>query len=213
MAAWRFIVLLSLGASLATPGLADTFRRGWRDGPHRWQDRHAHFHPARWHHHPHRPYAWRHWSRPRWGWSHYRYPSYTFAYGVGYPIYTTSYYDRDAYLPTSPRSRAANGLLLGALAGAVIGNNSGDLRNSAWRGAALGAAAGYAIGAVADHRARRREAENETSNPLATEDTETGPRASSSREETGSASPPTAAPAVPPAKASPMADANRLFGR
>lgn len=69
------------------------------------------------------------------------------SYGYGYGYYRAG------------RGYAANGTLLGGIAGAIIGHNSGDLRHSAWRGAALGAGAGWLIGAIADERARERDAQ------------------------------------------------------
>jgi hypothetical protein len=65
-------------------------------------------------------------------------------YGAGYPYYG-SYGGYDGY-----GSNAASGLWLGALAGAIIGNNSGSLGHNAWRGAAWGAGAGWLLGTIAD---------------------------------------------------------------
>lgn len=121
-------------------------------------------------------------------------------YGVGYP-----HYNRYGYY--GPGSYSANGLVLGALAGGIIGNNSGTFNHSAWRGAAWGAGVGWLLGTVAD--AHRR--------PVVYE--------SGSTSAPASAAPVQAQPvATPPPQqvtiinnyyntATPMSDANRLFGR
>lgn len=78
-------------------------------------------------------------------------PSYAYydGYGYGYP-----YYDGfgDGYY--APRSAAASGLVLGALAGGIIGHNSGELHHSAWRGSAWGAGLGWLLGSVVDANRR-----------------------------------------------------------
>jgi hypothetical protein len=67
-------------------------------------------------------------------------------YGYGYPYYDYGYYGGG--------SAATNGLLLGALAGGIIGHNSGSLHHNGWRGAAWGAGAGLLLGSVIDANRR-----------------------------------------------------------
>jgi uncharacterized membrane protein len=109
-----------------------------------------------------------------------------------------------SYAPSGRPDYSAVGTFLGGIAGAIIGHNSGDLHHNGWRGAALGATAGYVLGRIAEQNARAQEAVAlaESQSPAIV------------------AIPP--APAAPqpvtiinnyPARPSPMAAANGLFGR
>lgn len=212
----KILGLLGLGALLAGPAQAE------RPG-HRHHHDHGHAH---WSHPHHRSHHHRHvWSRPQvyvrsyWGapWHHpwawndfdvgwgYRSRSYGYRYDVYPAVYTDDYSYRQ-----NSTNYTANGLLLGALAGAVIGNNSGELGNSAWRGAAYGAAGGLLLGAIADHRASKKAEEIFAA---AARDSASRSISTASRAPVSSSSLPTSASFPRPVVTSPMADANRLFGR
>jgi len=206
-------LFLCLGLLTLIPARAEIFRSGSFHS-HRGESRRDHGHHRTAvhvgsghgdHYGHHSP--WRHHRSTHVGFSYspYRYaPVYGYydGYGRGYPYYTD-------YGHYGAGSRAANGLLLGALAGGIIGHNSGELRHSAWRGAAWGAGIGWLLGSVAD---ARRQSPVDQMAPVAVQP------------------PATQAPQVqaPPAtqappqqvtiinnyyNASPMSAANGLFGR
>jgi uncharacterized protein YcfJ len=109
-----------------------------------------------------------------------------------------------SYAPAERPDYSALGTFLGGIAGAIIGHNSGDLRHNGWRGAALGATAGYVLGSIAEQNARTREAvalaESQSSANVALTTASAAPQ-------------PVTAINPYPARPSPMAAANDLFGR
>jgi len=146
-----------------------------------------------------------HYGSSYYGSGGYGYGSYGGYYGPNfgyYPGYDVSVYPFGTYGYGGSGSAAANGLWLGALAGGIIGNNSGAFHHDGWRGAAWGAGLGWLLGSVAD--ASQRSVAYPAQTPV-----------------TGQAAP---AVAQPPqqvtiinnyynAPATPMTEANSLFGR
>ena len=141
---------------------------------------------------------------PRFHWGHPRdygasrrfsyYPVYGPAYGSYYPAPVVVY-------PAAPAGPAATGFWLGAVAGGILGHNSGDLGHNAWRGAALGAGAGLLLGSVVE-ASRAAPASYREIPPPAPSVTVVRPPAS------------VPVRVVRPAgEASPLAEANALFGR
>lgn len=127
-----------------------------------------------------------------------------YGYYDGYTGYDYPYYGGVSY-GTYGGSGAANGLLLGALAGGIIGHNSGEFRHNGWRGAAWGAGIGWLLGTVADAN-RRATTYSYPAAPAVVQPAATMPAP---------------APAAAPVtiinnyygSASPMSEANALFGR
>jgi len=76
--------------------------------------------------------------------------------GYGAPVYPGGYVYREGYRGAGygyygyPGSAAVDGLWLGALAGGIIGNNSRGFHHNGWRGAAWGAGLGWVLGSIAD---------------------------------------------------------------
>lgn len=181
----------------------------YRDRWHR-HDRHRSWDSGvRWHvgigyHHGHSS-RWGH--RDRWG--HRRHfdtgPSWAWRLGTYHrDPWVIRHHDR-AYDRHRHISYAGRGAFWGGLTGAIIGHNHG---RRGWEGAGYGAAGGYILGTLADARARQRAAEAEAAAAWA----RTAERAIAA---------PAPAPTTitinnyyaAPAPASPMAAANRAFGR
>lgn len=181
---------------------------------HRWHshDRYRYYnaHPSvRWHvgvgHYHRYPTRWRHHDR----WVHRRH----FDHGPSWAWHVGSYHRGPwvvrRHAPVHHHvphvSYRARGAFWGGLAGAVIGHNHG---RRGWEGAAYGLAGGYLLGSLADARVQQRLADAEAAEAWA--------RAAERSNAT-----PAPAPTnitinnyyAAPAPASPMAAANRAFGR
>ncbi len=79
--------------------------------------------------------------------------SYAARYDTGVPMPAGGYVYRDGYRGGSfgYGGYARDGVFLGALAGGIIGHNSGgSWRHNGWRGAAWGAGAGWLLGSIFD---------------------------------------------------------------
>lgn len=179
--------------------------RSYRYGRHRGWDSHAHWHlglgyhrayPARWHHLGHRS-VYDH--GPSWAWHTGHYDRHPWGTWHGRQARQHRHYHDHRRHP----SYAARGIFWGGLAGAIIGHNHG---RHGWEGAGYGAAGGYILGSLADARARQRAAEAEAAEAwarAAMRPTQGAARVNITINNT----------IVTPASASPMAAANRAFGR
>lgn len=150
-------------------------------------------------------WGWRHdpWSRPAWGWSTRtwspRYRGYD-RDGGGRSYHWRTYVSSGVDLRPSA---AARGAFWGGIAGAIIGHNHG---RRGWEGAAYGLAGGYLLGSIADARARQIEAERQAAAAWWQAPQPVAPAPAPTQIIINNYS-------SAPASASPMAAANRAFGR
>ncbi len=139
------------------------------------------------------------------GWPYYT-TGYLPYYGYAYPGISVNY---TTYADSDAPGYTLGGAVLGGVLGGIIGNNSG--RGNAWAGAAIGSTIGLLAGNAADRAAVRQERADWDAAQMADNHAEIA-RA------THVAQPKTPAPQQPqrvhtPAPATPMSEANALFGR